>query len=196
MYLKKIENITIFIITMATLNESNFGELFSTYKTKFSNFAFLYVKDEAVAEDIVVDSFVYFWEHKAHLDSNENVPAYILTMIKHQCLNYLKRQQLHQTIIENMMSHSQWELSTRIATLEACEPYDIFSEEIQRIIDKTLRKMSRQTEMIFRMSRMRNMSHKEIAEEMKMTTKSVEFHISKVLKRLRLQLKDYLCVFL
>lgn len=180
-------------MTTITSKESDFEHLFSTYKIKFTNFAFLYVKDKAIAEDIVIDSFVYFWENKHRLVSEDNIPAYILTMIKHKCLNHLKRQQLHQAIVDNMVSHSQWELSTRISTLEACEPYHVFSEEIKLIVSNTLKKMSKQTELVFRMSRMNNMSHKEIAEKMNMSAKSVEFHIAKVLKKLRHQLKDYLC---
>ena len=46
------------------------------------------------------------------------------------------------------------------------------------------------------MSRIESMSHKEIAAKLDITTKGVEFHISKALKELRISLKDYLPVFL
>ena len=42
------------------------------------------------------------------------------------------------------------------------------------------------------MSRNENKSHKEIAELLDITTKGVEFHISKATRTLRLALKDYL----
>lgn len=41
------------------------------------------------------------------------------------------------------------------------------------------------------MSRVANKTRKEIAEEMNMTAKGVEYHIAKALSALRVNLKDY-----
>lgn len=172
-----------------------FNQLFSDYKGRFIRFAQNYVRDVAVAEDFVIDSLIYYWENRQRLEENTNVPAYVLTIIKHKCLNYLQHLQLHQEVADNMISHAQWELNTRIATLEACQPYDLFTAEAQEIVNRTLEQLPARTRQIFIMSRMQNMSHKEIAAEFGMTTKGVEFHIAKALKILRIGLKDYLPVF-
>ena len=82
-----------------------------------------------VAEDIVIDSLVYYWENRERLDENTNIPAYVLTVVKHKCLNYLQQQQIHKDIEESIQSHAEWELSTRIATLEACNPSELFNAE-------------------------------------------------------------------
>lgn len=172
-----------------------FNKLFSDYKDRFIRFAYTYVRDRAVAEDFVIDSLIYYWENRTRLAEDTNIPAYVLTIIKHKCLNYLQHQQLCQEVAENMQSHAQWELSTRIATLEACEPNELFTEEAQEIVNRTLERLPERTRRIFVMSRMQNMSHREIAAELGITTKGVEFHIAKALKELRVSLKDYLPVF-
>ena len=118
------------------------------------------------------------------------------TVIKHKCQNHLQQQQIHKDIEENIQSHAEWELSTRIATLEACNPNELFNAEAMEIVNRTLAKLPARTREIFIMSRMKNMSHKEIAAKLDITTKGVEFHISKALKELRISLKDYLPVFL
>ena len=87
------------------------------------------------------------------------------------------------------------ELSTRISTLEACNPDEIFSEEVESIVRETLDLLPEQTRRIFLLSRFENKSNKEIAEEMKISIKGVEYHISKALKVLRVSLKDYLPLF-
>ena len=173
-----------------------FNKLFSDYKDRFVRFAYTYIRDATIAEDIVIDSLVKYWEYRSNLEEDTNIPAYVLTIVKYKCLNYLQHEQLCREVAEDMQSHAQWKLSTRIATLEACEPYELFTAEAQEIVNRTLMQLPERTRQIFVMSRMKNKSHREIAAELNMTTKGVEFHITKALKELRISLKDYLPVFL
>jgi RNA polymerase sigma-70 factor (ECF subfamily) len=87
------------------------------------------------------------------------------------------------------------ELNTRISTLEACDPEKIYSQEVMEILETTLKSLPKKSREIFKMSRYRNMSRSEIAMKLNMTTKGVEYHLSKVLKALRVSLKDYLPLF-
>lgn len=93
---------------------------------------------------------------------------------------------------EAINTHKQRELDLRISTLEACEPATIFDTEIQRIVYKTLEQLPEQSRHIFILSRYHNTPNKKIAEQLGISIKSVEFHITKALKLLRLELKDYL----
>lgn len=173
-----------------------FNELFTKYKSRFIRFAQTFTRDAAIAEDFVIDALVYYWEHRTELSEESNVPAYVLTIIKHKCLNYLQRETIIKDASERLYQHAQWELSTRIATLEACEPYEIFAAEAQKIVNETLERLPDKTREIFIMSRIHNLSHREIAERLNISYKSVEFHITKALKELRVQLKDYLPFFI
>lgn len=175
---------------------TTFNQLFTEHKGRFIRFAQTYVRDMTVAEDIVIDSLVYYWENRQRLDNDTNIPAYVLTVVKHKCLNHLQQQQIHKDIEESIQSHVEWELSTRIATLEACNPNELFNAEAMEIVNRTLAKLPARTREIFIMSRMKEMSHKEIAARLDITPKGVEFHIGKALKDLRISLKDYLPVFI
>ena len=59
------------------------------------------------------------------------------------------------------------------------------------VVDKALETLPEQTRDIFIRSRYNNQSHKDIAEALGVSTKTVEFHITKALKVLRVALKDY-----
>ena len=96
---------------------------------------------------------------------------------------------------DNLEEIKNRELSIRISTLEACDPKEIFSDEVNRIIHKTLKNLPEQTHRIFEMSRFENKTVKEIADETNLTIKGVEYHITKALKALRINLKDYLPLF-
>lgn len=173
-----------------------FTSIFSEYRKRFVLFAASYLRDESVAEDIVMESFMYYWENRSSLAKDTNIQAYILTIIKHKSLNYLRNQSAHRRIEDTMKSHQQRLLQENILSLEACDPQFLFSEEAQEIIDKVLKSLPDNTREIFIRSRYKKQTYKEIASDMGITEKSVEFHISKALKIFRVALRDYLPLFL
>lgn len=63
-------------------------------------------------------------------------------------------------------------------------------------MNETLDRLPEKTRTIFIRSRFDGKSYKEIAAEMGVTVKSVEFEVSKAMKILRVVLKDYLAYFI
>lgn len=173
-----------------------FDEFFTKYYPRFVRFANTYVRDIAVAEDFTTEAFMAYWDNRLQLAPNSNVEAYILTIIKNKCLNHLKQVGRRSEIISSIADNAEWELDIRISSLEACDPEEIFSAEIQKIVNDTIAKLPQRTIDIFVMSRYKSKSHKEIADVLGITTKGVEFHISKALSVLRLSLKDYLSAWI
>lgn len=173
-------------------NRKSLGALFEQYREPFILFARSYVKDIPTAEDIYMDAFMSYWEKRNELPEETNIPAYILTSIKNKALNFMRNQQTRNTIQEEITEHTQRELAFRISTLEACHPNDLFSSEIKLIVQKTLQELPEQTRKIFLKSRKEAKSNKEIASELGISSKTVEFHLTKALKLFRARLKDYL----
>ncbi len=172
------------------------NELYKSYNDRFIRFAKSYVSYTEIAEDIVIESFMHYWENRSSLYANSNIPVYLLTVIKHKCLNYLNRLRTRREIEEYLLQMDEWELNLRIATLEACNPENLFSDEVQQIVRNTIVSFPELTREIFIRSRFKTQTHKEIADELGLSTKSVEYHITKSLKILRVALKDYFPVFL
>lgn len=174
------------------LNLSTFNKLYNDYWNRFLKFAYSYVRDHSISEDIVSESFTSCWEHRSDFTHETNIPAYLFTTVKNKCLSHLNRAEIKARILSSMQKNAEWELETRISSLEACDPQELFSTEVQTIIKKTLASLSPRTLEVFSMSRYQNKSHKEIAQILGITNKGVEFHIAKALSKLRKNLKDYL----
>ena len=162
-------------------NLLTFGELYQTYKERFLRLAISYVKEESIAEDFVTDSFVSYWENRHKLPEGANIPAYILVSLKNECLTYLNRLRKEQEIVDHLRSQQEWELDFQISSLEACNPQEIFSEEVQQLVNKAIESLPTKT--------------KEVSERLGVSIKAVEFHITKALKVMRIALKDYLPAF-
>ncbi len=168
-----------------------FNQLFTKYKDRFIYFAYTYLRDEEAAKDIVMDSFIYYWENRESIKKGDNISSYILKVVKNKSLNYLRAQNVREKAEKTINEHNMRVLQVQISTLEACDPQSIFSEEAQQLVRKALDSMKPQTREIFIRSRDMEQTYKEIASEMNISVKVVEFHVSKALKILRLYLKDY-----
>jgi len=181
-------------IPMSNAIVNSFNEIYTSYYKKSFFFAKSYVHDDLAAEDIASESLIKLWE-KLKTEKIDYIEPLLLTILKNKALDYLKHEEVKRTAFESMADWHQQELSIRISTLESCDPNEIFSDEVESIIRETLKLLPEQTRRIFLLSRFENKSNKEIAEQMGISIKGVEYHISKALKALRITLKDYLPLF-
>lgn len=181
-------------IPMSDAIVNSFNEIYTSYYKKSFFFAKSYVHDDLAAEDIASESLIKLWE-KLKTEKIDYIEPLLLTILKNKALDYLKHEEVKRTAFESMVDWHQQELSIRISTLESCDPNEIFSDEVESIIRETLKLLPEQTRRIFLLSRFENKSNKEIAEQMGVSIKGVEYHISKALKALRITLKDYLPLF-
>lgn len=173
---------------------SSFTRIFSEYYIRFVRFACSYVKNNSVAEDLVMDSIMTFWNKKEDLLEDTNIPAYILTVLKNKCIDHLRHISAINRVSEPYSSTQFWELNIRIKALESFDPNEVFKEEIIAIVNKTLASLPKNTRDIFMKNRFDNLSYKEIASIYDISVKGVEYHISKTLNALRSHLVDYLTI--
>ena len=182
----------------ATLNTSeyagmaqiNFNSIYTAYYRKSFLFALSYVHNEQVAEDIVSEAIIHLWEQgKEH--EIVSVEAMLITYIRSKALNHLKHIQVQENAFQTLLDRGQRELEIRISTLEACDPNEILSEELRTKVYALLKGMHEKTRIAFIRDRLEGKSHKEIAEELGISVKGVEYHISRAVKMLRDNLKDY-----
>lgn len=193
----KQERITLKMPAAESLHTMDlFSSFFRENQEKFLAFAYSYIRSWTEAEDILMESMISLWECRDRWEEGKTLHALLLTIIKNKSLNYLEREQNRLRIEEDMNSHRQRELDLRIATLKDCEPEKIFSTEIQQIVNKALDKMPAQSREIFMLSRYSNLPNKKIADQLNISLKTVEFHITKALRILRVELKDYLTTIL
>lgn len=177
-------------------NARNFNDIYTSYYKKSFLFAKSYVHNDLVAEDIASEALIKLWE-KLKTDSVEekHVLPLLLTILKNKALDYLKHEEVKRCAFETIADWQRQDLAFRLSALEACNPYDIFSEEVMNIIQNTLQSLPQQTSRIFSLSRFENKTNREIAAELNVSIKDVEYHISKALKVFRKALKDYLPLF-
>ena len=168
----------------------NFNSIYTTYYRRAFLFTLSYVHNDLVAEDIVSEAIIYLWELLTP-PSLPRIKAVLITYLRSKSLNYLKHLQVQENVYQNLTDKGQRELEIRISTLEACDPKEVMSEELRSKVKTLLAGMPEKTRIAFISDRLDGKSHKEIAEELGISVKGVEYHISKAVKLLRDNLKEY-----
>lgn len=147
-----------------------------------------YLHDEKVSEEIVQDTFLKLWEIKETLNDQINLRNFLYTITKNNCLNYLRNQKISLKHQENM---KYLEMQFNYEALEKLGDYLQF-EELRSKIDDAISKLPAEVIETFKLSRFDELSYKEIADQQTISIKTVEARISRALRVLRVELKEYL----
>ena len=76
------------------INEQAFKNLFDEFYQALCVFASTYLKDDALAADIVQEGFVKFWSKREGFDNYFKVKSFLYTMVRNDCLNYIRDHKL------------------------------------------------------------------------------------------------------
>lgn len=174
----------------------SFEDLYTQYRQRFVVIARRYVRNSMVAEDIVAESFVSFYNKCATLPGDTNIPSYILTIVRNNCLNYLHAQQLHLRIDQQEASDHARMVNANIRSLQACNPEKLFANEIHSIVAEAIQKMPDLTRIVFVKSREEGKTYEQIAMECGISVRRVTSEMQKALAVLRHALKDYMPAWL
>jgi RNA polymerase sigma-70 factor (ECF subfamily) len=166
-----------------------FDQLFRKYSPRLFRFAFSLQKSNEDAREIVQETFYRIWTRRHELDVEKSFKSFVFTisynLIVDQLRLRLKDQEYRRFI------YRKFNLDQEPPPIKA--DYEI----LYRQIDQAIEELPEKRKAVFILSRRRGMSHREIADEMGISVKTVENQINLSLKHLRMRLgKDILPVLL
>ena len=175
-------------------NEKVFEQIVKSYWPRLYAFANIYVINKEAAKEIVQASFLVLWSQRKYLEDNTCLITYLMVVGRNKCLNYLKSLQLHTIPIDDLNEYTVYQRSN-VYVLEDDSLEILITKELAQAIATSLEKLPAQTKEIFMLSRYNGLKNKEIADQLGISTKSVEYHIKNALKQLKSDLiKDYFTV--
>ncbi len=173
--------------TNNTLNKNQFEQLFKQHFVHLCNFARQYVGDTDAAKEITQKVFIKLWENREKVKLQKSITSYLFTAVKSRCLNYIRDHKKYRSQILDL---------DNAAFDSALVEDHLGLEELKDRIAKALSTLPEKCRLVFEMSRYQEMKYKEIAEELNISQKTVEAHMSKALKSLRENLEDYVSLIL
>lgn len=160
-----------------------FDVAFRRYYPGLVIFASQFTAEQSVAEEIVQDFFVRLWEKRMDLVFTDSMKSYFFTSVKNRCFNYLKHRKIELEVIERLKVISRQSL--------LFEPDVYLDSELQEKITRAVNALPERCREVFIMSRFKGMKNDEIAEQLNLSKRTVETHISNAIASLRRDLKEY-----
>lgn len=149
-------------------------QLFHRYYRPLVLYAEEYLRDQAVAEDVVQELFVKLWEEDHLLKiANDSLGAYLYSAVRNRCYSYIRQKDVLRGTkeLENVDIPVEWVV-------------DVDEERMDRVM-KEIEKLSERTRQVVECVMLRNLKYREAAEELGISINTVKFLLKEGTKRLR-----------
>lgn len=154
-----------------------FREFYDLTYDRLFRIAFYYVKREEWAQEIVLDVFMRLWEQRGTLTEVRNIEDYCFILVKNASLNYLEKENRHTTVSSDQLPEP---------VAQADSPEDtLISEELFARYVKALDRLPERCREVFIRIREEKQSYAQVAEELDISTKTVDAQLQKAITRLK-----------
>jgi RNA polymerase sigma-70 factor (ECF subfamily) len=161
-----------------------FEEIYNRYWLKLYSAAYKRLKERETSKEIVQEFFTSFWINREQLKIQTSLQGYLFTSIKYLVLNYKRAEAVRNSYAEILqMVNSGFDNSTE-------ENY--YYKELLERVEVEVNHLPPKCRNVFELSRKQYKTNKEIAQLMGISEKTVENHLTKALRYLRVNLNSIL----
>lgn len=145
-------------------DRKTFRYVFDQYFNALSAFGFKYTSDASVAEDIVQETFISFWQNRDNFEHYNAIRAFLYTSVRNKCLNHLK----HQAVLKKHEASLVYELES-----EQFFSNHIIEEETFNQLFIEIRGLPKAAQEIMILA-LNGMKNQEIADELNISVNTVK----------------------
>ncbi|HTI07566.1 MAG TPA: RNA polymerase sigma-70 factor [Puia sp.] len=155
--------------------EPAFKEVFHRYWEKLVATGYYYTKNKETTEEIVSDVLMSLWNKREDPAAIRSLPAYLGTAVKYAVFKAIVRQKRREELLQGRLRgekdhDTEEQLNARF---------------LKDFLEGAVEKLPEKARLVFKYSRDEQLSVSEIAGKMELSSKSVEYHMTKALKALR-----------
>lgn len=169
-------------------NELVFESIFKSYYERLCNYANTFINDMEEAEEMVQGTFLTLWEKHEITDVHTSLKSYLYRAVHNNCLNHIKHSVVKREYDSEYLHYADIEYD-QVSN-------EVIGKELERKIHNSIESLPPQCQAVFKLSRFENLTYNEISEKMGLSVKTIENHMIKALKTLRVDLKEYLPLIL
>lgn len=166
------------------LDRAGFERLFRERYAGLCAFARRYVRDAALAEELVQDVFLALWQRRHALERRDSIAAYLFTSVRNAALNQLK----HREVARRFRRDAALAAAPRPVAADEVAHHN----ELAEALEAAIADLPEKARLALTLSRDAGLTYAQIAETLGVSVKAVEANVSRALRLLRERLAPYL----
>lgn len=139
--------------------------------------------DEQCCEDIVQEIFIKLWNNREKIEIKVSLKAYLSASVRYEVYRQIRQGSVREDIFDQLQDRLQTPSETQ----------SIEYKELLGQIDSVVNALPEKCRKVYKLSREDQLSHKEIASQLQISPKTVENHLNKALRHLRISL-DFILI--
>ncbi len=163
-------------------NKEAFSIFFRRYSNQLYYVALRYTGNGDDAEEIVQEVFTRIWLHRDQIKADLPVIPYLVKITRNLLINKAKKR-LHE------LAYRKYSVQKHMADKNNHTEEMVLFEELEQIVVDEVEHFPPKRKKIFKMSREKGMSTREIAEQLNISVSTVENQMNTALKVLKQKLK-------
>jgi RNA polymerase sigma-70 factor (ECF subfamily) len=175
------------------LNEGDiesFKEIYHLFFQRVFHFACRFSLRNEDAEEITQDVFIKLWDKRSLIDTDKDLSNFLFTIAQNLAIDKIRKYVSEGKRVNNLISSR-----SKITSVDNTEQLVNFYE-LSGIVTKLIDGLPIKRRAIFKLSREKGFTNKEIADTLKISHGTVEKQMSKALKELKAKLKAQYGVFI
>jgi RNA polymerase sigma-70 factor (ECF subfamily) len=165
-------------------NHQAFDEIYQRYWSSLYAYSYNRLRSELASEEIVQEVFLNLWTKRNTSEPIISLSAYLFTGVKYRLLNEIKAAQVRKKFAVNFDAF-------QITTYSDITQETVAFGDLQLALETKVSNLPPKCRHIFQLSRQKNLSISEISNVLHISPKTVENQLTKALKYLRLELKEF-----
>ncbi len=168
--------------------KSALNELYKTYWELLFLSAYNLLNNKEACEEIVQDIFINIWEKRKELEINTTFKGYLYGMVRYKVFNYLRIHTKKKEVNDPILLEKRFQYNSAESK--------IVYQDYEKHLEKVVSSLPDKCKTVYQLSRNEHLSHKEIAQRLNISTKTVENHITKALQIIRKAIKEIVTIIL
>jgi RNA polymerase sigma-70 factor, ECF subfamily len=182
------ENITQELLTRLKNGDMlAFDQLYEHYSHKLFSFVFKILKNQAEADDIVQEVFVKIWETRENLGDYKLLNSYFFTIAYNNSIDLIRKRINNNKYLEHLKNSSVIQISPSVIS-------EVEFNELNSHVKKLIANLPERQKQVYLLNREHGLTYAEIAEQLGISKNTVENHMVKALKYLRVNMNNSLLI--
>ena len=180
-YIKNIEERSLFK-KVQNGDVKSLEVLFDRYYNILCNFAYLFLKNEECAKEIVSELFINIWQKRRDIVIRESLKSYLYKSVKNAVISKKRKEKRIDRFVEGDDLNRPEFITPETLLLR---------KEFEEKANQLFSDLPLKSGLVFRMKRVDGLRYKEISKILNISEKTVENHMGNAIKKIKIILNDH-----